>query len=177
MNKKRELRGLFHKYIDRKEKESRIVSYPSRNPYYGGGSNIGSSSFRGDFNGCIYFYEWSNINREPMKFFTIEGFSEFLRVSCIYLALYQKDMLKSLKWTYVTCKKGSKELIIRQSYIKLKEALEENNSSVSTNKGGENSIGFQALLPSGVDREPYAVSITRLPHLKEEFEPEGKWFG
>lgn len=177
MNKKRELRSLFHQYIDRKEKESRVVSYPNRNPYYGGGGNVNNPSFRGDFNGCIYFYEWSDITREPKKFYTIEGFSGFLRDSNIYLALYQKDILKALKWAYVACKKGSKELLIKQSYIKLKEALEEDNPSVSTSGGSESSIGFQALRPNGVDREPYVVGITRPPYMREAFEPEGRWFG
>lgn len=191
MNKKGELRLLFHKYIDRKEKEAK-QPYTSSNPFYGGGTMYnGGSGFRNDFSGTIYFYEWSDIFSEPKRYYTLEGFNNFLKGCGIYLAIWQKDVIKNLSHVYISCRKGSKELIIRQSFLKLKEALEDSDSSSAPpseppKKSDEHSIGFEASKPKGDSKEPYNVAITRVPTFTNKapkiiqqkvFEPEGRWFG
>lgn len=174
MNKKKDLRKLFHKYIERTENE-RFRSNAVTSPFYGGGDASRPSTFCSNFSGCIYFYEWSNTFSQPKRFYTMEGFKGFLRDSCIYLALYQEDIIKTLKYAYISCKKGTKELVIRQSYVKLCEVI--NSGNVDSNN--EHSIGYTAMKPSCVVNEPYVVGITRPPIILQEkhFEPEGRWFG
>jgi len=213
MNKKNELRSLFHKYINRKERESSIpyshnygynnnygtCGIPRTPPMY---NNPNTSSTtptrvmtRENFTSTIYFYEWSDITKEPRKFFMLDIFDNFLKTSGIYLALFQKDIIKNLKWCYITCKKGTKDLIIRSTYSSLSDALKE-----ESDKSQVHSIGFTAMKPSvGNDNEkkndePYQVAITRSPMVSNNgldngtvrtpkiisqkvFEPEGRWFG
>ena len=152
----KKLHKLFHDYLDRKSRES----VRSHTPYYCG---VGANS--GTFYGVIYFYEWSDVTRAPRKFFTIDMFDRFLKESGIYMALYEKDILRNLKWSYVTCKKGKKELIIRQSWQKLNDALclhnELSNAEEASDRAKElHSIGFTSSNPP-----------------LERGEPNGRWFG
>lgn len=119
MNKKGELRTLFHNYLDRKERESKTTSY-------GGGTK-----FTDNFKGVIYFYEWSDIEREPKCFVTMAYFNYFLQQCDITLLLYQRDVIETMNSVYITCKKGTKELIIRGSYNDLCKALKDSEQNVS----------------------------------------------
>jgi hypothetical protein len=122
MNKKGELRTLFHNYLDRKEKESKATnttSYSDR------------ARFVDNFRGVIYFYEWSDTKREPKCFVTMAYFSYFLQQSGITLLLYQRDVIETMNSVYVACKKGSKELLIRGSLEELRKALDDSEKSAS----------------------------------------------
>lgn len=117
MNKKGELRTLFHNYLDRKEKESKTTSYS------------GGERFVDHFKGVIYFYEWSDTKREPKCFVTMSYFNYFLQQSGITLLLYQRDVIETMNSVYVACKKGSKDLIIRGSLEELRKALEDSEKN------------------------------------------------
>jgi hypothetical protein len=117
MNKKGELRTLFHNYLDRKEKESKTTSYSDK------------ARFVDNFRGVIYFYEWSDTKREPKCFVTMAYFSYFLQQCGITLLLYQKDVIETMKSVYVACKKGTKELLIRGSLEELRKALEDSEKN------------------------------------------------
>lgn len=173
MNKKNELRELFHAYIDRKAKESRssyVTPYYNNNNY---NTNYLSNVSRESFSGTIYFYEWSNIFQEPRKYFTIDAFERFLNLSGIHISLYEKDIIKNMKWCYITCRKGCKDLVIRSSYGSLYDVIE--NKDKKEDKDNKNDKDEKK------DKEPYQVAITRpsTPKILSQkvFEPEGRWFG
>lgn len=181
MNKKKELRYLFQKYIDRKSKES-SASSNGINPFYNHANYVsqGVINIREHFSGTIYFYEWSDVSSEPRRYYTIDGFTEYLKSCGIYLALWQKDVIKNLRYSYITCKKGSKDLIIRNTYAKIIEASQKGDTSLdispSSDSNDGHSIGFESSRPFvNGEKEPYQVGITRPPHIKEVFEPQGRW--
>ena len=152
------LKTLFNNYLTRLSEEKNN-SYVHRNPYYGARPpmyqqqrlQFGSDD---DFKGVIYFYEWSNINNVPKKFFTLAAFESFLNTSHIFMAGYQKEIIKNLETPYIVCKHDSKDLIIKNNYDALKSAL----GDVEENK------------------EPYNVQVTRVPIQRPKMiEPEGRW--
>lgn len=141
LNKK--LKDLFNAYLERLEKE-RTTTTTYHSPFYPRYQSDDS-----DFQGVIYFYEWSDSNRAPRAYYTLKAFENFLNSSQIFLASYQKELIKNMHYSYIACKKGGKELIIKSSYEALKNALEEEK------KGSE-------------DSEPYNVAITRSPQYQGE---------
>jgi hypothetical protein len=75
------------------------------------------------FHGTIFFYEWSDITRIPIKYFSLSLFEKFLADCDLELEPWQRDMIPSLGDVYITCKANSKELLIRSSYDALKAAV------------------------------------------------------
>lgn len=157
INLNKELRGLFFKWLARLEYE-RTHRYPScghRPPSYT--PHQERINFGGDdeIEGCIYFYEWSNVTAIPRTFYTLKSFESFLDTSGIYIPSYQWELIRNIPNPYIACKKNSKDLVIKISWDALKDALEEDKAEVSSknpfhNKGSE-------------DSEPYQVGITRVP--------------
>ena len=76
-----------------------------------------------NYDGVIHFYEWSDINRAPTLFYKIGAFDSFLRRSSIFMPPYQKDVIKQLERAYITCRKGTHELLIRGSRPLLVDAV------------------------------------------------------
>ncbi len=143
LNKK--LKDLFNAYLERLEKERTTTTATTyHSPYY-----LRHQSDDGDFQGVIYFYEWSDSSRAPRAYYTLNAFENFLNSSQIFLASYQKELIKNMHYSYIACKNGGKELIIKSGYEALKNALEEEK------KGSE-------------DSEPYNVAITRSPQYQGE---------
>ena len=134
MNRKSELSHLFHKYLHRKSNEVK---------------NYASSSV---FTGNIFFYEWSNINNTPKRFYTLDAFTAFLASSGIHLHSWERDIINHLNCSYITCKKGSKDLLIKSSYPMLRDSLD----------------------------SPYDFSFTNgIPRViqSKTFDANGEWFG
>ena len=162
-NLSKQLKALFNQYLYGPKKSSVETRHESYTPPV---RNFG------EFTGIIYFYEWSDTNRAPRSFYSLEKFEEFLNQSGIYLKSYQREIIKCMHNPYIACKKGERDLIIKKSYEMLKNELtipspQPTPVSPSTFRGSE-------------DREPYNVAITRLPHMRHMetgFEPEGRWFG
>ena len=102
---------LFKEFI---EKQNSAVNnyYNSTSRYYGGCSYT------------VYFYEWSNINNRPRQFSSVEVFIKFLKDSGIHFTDYQEQRLRDGKWFYCSCKFGKSELILCETYMQLKERLE-----------------------------------------------------
>lgn len=154
------LKVLFHAYLNRLEREKRD-SYNYRPPSYGRQQSFNFAD-EYDFQGIIYFYEWSTVNRTPKTYYTLKAFENFLDRSGIYLAAYQKELIRNIHNPYIACKKGTKELIIKVSYESLKEALGEVNP-----KNPFGSTGAPSFIPptnkGSEDKEPYSVAITRPP--------------
>ena len=119
-NIKYRLDNIFRDYLIRKEKESHITIHYT----------TGSGHNNEHYEGVIYFYEWSDMNRTPITFFNLGAFEGFLRRSDIFLMPFQKDIIKNLERAYITCKKGKSEIMIRGTRPALLEALNNNGFSV-----------------------------------------------
>ena len=94
---------LFNQYLKRKEKERLTPSYVNYgccvNPSYRH-NNSWMQSDTENYDGVIYFYEWSDTNRAPQLFYNINAFDAFLRRSEIFMPPFQKDIIKQLDRAY-----------------------------------------------------------------------------
>ena len=122
------LESLFRQYLIRKEKETSIPVY---NYSHSGGycrQNEWLSNHE-TYDGVIYFYELSDINRAPQLFYNLGAFDSFLRKYAIYMPPFQKDIIRQLDRAYVTCKKGTHDLLIRATRPMLLDAVADSNAS------------------------------------------------
>ena len=127
-NLSNKLESLFRQYLIRKEKETSIPVY---NYSYSGGycrQNEWLNS-KERYDGVIYFYELSDLNRAPQLFYNIGAFDSFLRRYGIFMPPFQKDIIGQLDRAYITCKKGTHDLLIRATRPMLLEAVNENGAS------------------------------------------------
>ena len=140
MNRSKDLKSLFKAYMVRKEEESsKPYSYRTREYY--------NNTFQNkQFSGVIFFYEWSDITRSPLRYFSLSLFEKYLTDSNIELEPWQKDVINNLGEVFITCKPGKKELLIRNSYDGLK-------SSMAREKSNDYSFPPALCLP-----QPEAVS-------------------
>ena len=161
-NLNKQLRELFHAYLERINKPAVHVHRETyREP----------NLFSQDFSGILYFYEWSDVTRQPKTFYTLEKFEDFLEQSNICILGYQREILKNMRNPYVTCRKGTKELIIKVSYDALKSAVNLESSSMTSRPPFSN---FMAQ--GSEDKVPYQVAVTRPPIQRPPmYEPEGRW--
>lgn len=161
-NISKQLKPLFNAYLKRlaDEKYRPTVRHQNfRQP----------SLFDNEFKGVIYFYEWSDVSRTPKSFYTLEKFEEFLDSCGIYMLGYQREILKNMRNPYVTCKKGTKELLIKVTYEALKAAV-----NIPITPSTSTRPNFMAM--GSEDREPYQVAVTRPPIQRPPmYEPEGRW--
>jgi hypothetical protein len=188
-NLNKELKKIFFTTLKRKAEEA---SKP-RAPMYLGGTvppvthrptTYQPNLFSGqtDSIGCIYFYEWSDTTRNPKTYYTLKAFENFLNDCHIYLASWQREVLSHMKHPYVACKKGERDIVIKNSYMELSKAIEEGSKAAITvpftpSKSQESKAPF-TVGGGSEDREPYNVAITRPPsmrHMEPVFEPDGRW--
>lgn len=191
-NLNKELRKIFFATLKRKAEEGTRRTSPT----YGGGGYCGGMMppvthrpttyqpnlfSQTDSIGCIYFYEWSDTTRTPKTYYTLKAFESFLNDCHIYLVSWQREVLSHMKHPYVACKKGERDIIIKNSYTELTKAIEEGSGKKSENPFTHiPSTASTATNRGGEDVEPYSVAITRPPsmrHMEPVFEPEGRWFG
>lgn len=117
------LEYLFRQYLIRKEKEKTTVRVYS----YSAGDNDWINR-NDNYGGVIYFYEWSDVNSCPKMFYNLGAFDSFLRRCGIFMAPYQKDLVKNLERAYITCKKGTHDLLIRGTRALLVDAANDVNA-------------------------------------------------
>lgn len=160
-NLNKQLKTLFNQYLYGSKKSSVETRRESYTPPM--------RDFN-DFTGIIYFYEWSDANRTPKSFYTLDKFEDFLNKSGIYLKSYQREIIKCMHNPYIACKKGERDLIIKKSYELLKSELGMSSPpptpvSPSTYRGGSE------------DKTPYNVAITRPPIQRPQtvFEPDSRY--
>ena len=72
----------------------------------------------------LYFYEWSDICREPLVFNYYPYLYRFLDECGILLNADDNAKVRSCNTMYVVCKHNSKDLIIARSYNELREQYE-----------------------------------------------------
>jgi len=135
-NLSNKLEVLFRQYLIRKEKERTVpVTYShSGGHHYNNWMNQDTEKY----DGVIYFYEWSDPDRVPQLFYNLNAFDAFLRRSEIFMPPFQKDIIRQLDRAYVTCKKGTHDLLIRGGLGMLREALgKEDSKGVDINTAGQ----------------------------------------
>ena len=151
-NRNKDLSRLFKEYILRSAKE-KSTSYSGSNNGYGY-SPLGC---RGRFNGgmalgnginhsigIVYFYEWSDSSNLPKTFFTIDAFSKFLLSVCgITLQGYEREIIEAVHVAYISCKHGSKQLIIKKDFKALNEELAKSKPKVAAPIGAPKIINMQ----------------------------------
>lgn len=111
INLRDRLSKLFKEFLD---KQNSVVSgyYNSTTRYYGGCGYT------------VYFYEWSNINNRPRQFSSSEIFIRYLEDCGIEYTDYQLGRIKEGKWFYASCVPGKNQLLLCDTYIQLRERLE-----------------------------------------------------
>ena len=126
MNRSKDLKKLFKTYMARKEEESRRpVNY-----HYGRSQQYYNETFQGTetFHGVIFFYEWSDVTRQPIRYFSLPLFEKFLTESNLELEPWQRDVILNLQQVYITCSPGEKLLLVRSSYDALKATVARGNN-------------------------------------------------
>lgn len=152
MNRSKDLRDLFRQSLINERK--RPTTYHS--PYYG--NRLPSQYREGEIQFSkeirIYFYEWSDVSRQPRCFYQLEAFENFLKSSGIYIQLYQREIIKNLGTTYATCYTGTKNLNLRGSYKNLLNSMKEHEAS--------------KLLSNMTNKTPKVLQCA-------VYEPDGRW--
>lgn len=119
---------------DRKEREAREAKWKLEHPIldkytYMSEWNYETYSWIGDYINTR-FYEWSDINREPMFFSHSIAFYKFLDKCKLNLTEEDNNKIK-LGGCYITCVPGSHNLIVGKSYEELKSRF---HMAVNLNK-------------------------------------------
>jgi len=135
MNRSKDLRDLFRQSLINERKQPTTTTY--RSPYYGDSYPSGvhriPSYCEGEIQFSkeirIYFYEWSDVKRQPRCFYQLEAFENFLKSSGIYMQLYQREIIRNLGTVYVACYTGTKNLNFRASYNNLLESMKKHDAS------------------------------------------------
>lgn len=100
----------FKSYIKEKKSRAFTTSYGYRSSDYT----------------SIYFYPWSKVVGNAATYFsTIDKFVSQMEEWGIEVSKVQKELLKKNNISYCVCKPNCKELLIRDKYIELRNALEE----------------------------------------------------
>lgn len=73
-------------------------------------------------NRTVYFYEFSDLTKHPLKFSKVSHFIDWAKEHKIYLSSYTERQLRENEVNYATCYRGSATLMIRASYELLKVA-------------------------------------------------------
>jgi hypothetical protein len=102
-------------------------------------------------------------------FYTIGAFDNFLKSSGIFIQEYQKDVIKKLSRAYITCKKGTHELLIRGERLYLADALKDSDSSSVDSK-----TATEAVLNTVPAVSPASNFINRRPPMYNDTE---QWYG
>ncbi len=158
MNRSKDLRKLFKTYMARKEEESkRPVNY-----HYGRSQEYYNEAFRDKqtFHGVIFFYEWSDITRDPIRYFSIPLFEKFLAESELVLEAWQRDVILNLQQVFITCRPGTRELVVRSTYDGLKLAIVRSEDSYS--------FPTQLSLPFGPDENTREI-MRMSPMYREQY--------
>ena len=142
-NKRNLLCGIMDSYLNPPSKT--VVMYP---PVCIGATN------KCCLKGTIRFFEWSDLYRTPILFYTFESFLRFLHNSSITISDFDRNLILSTYNPYITCERNRARLIIRNNSADLKLALDKassNGSSVATTNVSHNvirGINGNIVLPS-----------------------------
>ena len=69
----------------------------------------------------VLFYEWSDVNRQPISFLNNDDFLVFCNQSNINVSKKNYNFLNENDTVYSTCKNGKNELIMRGDYRNIRK--------------------------------------------------------
>ena len=69
----------------------------------------------------VLFYEWSDVNRQPISFLNNDDFIVFCNQSNINVSKKNYNFLNENDTVYSTCKNGKNELIMSGDYRNLRK--------------------------------------------------------
>ena len=69
----------------------------------------------------VLFYEWSDVNRQPISFLNNDDFLVFCNQSNINVSKKNYNLLNENDTVYSTCKNGKNELIMSGDYRNLRK--------------------------------------------------------
>ena len=145
----------------------------NRNPFYRG---IPSGCGREYLKGVLRFYEWSDLYRAPVLFYTLEDFIVFLRRSNIAISDIERNLILSTHNPFVTCEEGKAKLIIRASSADLKLALDiAKKCSLDNNDKNKDKGGFVLPGIKNLGTEPNGNNA-KTPIKPYSGEYVGEWF-
>ena len=81
----------------------------------------------GTGNPKVVFFEWSDINNQPLGFLTVEDFKNFCCNSGIKITSNNNLYLNYISTVYAICKKGKSELIVSHTLKGLKKNFNKHN--------------------------------------------------
>ena len=143
------------------------------NPFYRGIPSGCSSEY---LKGVFRFYEWSDLYRAPVLFYTLEDFIVFLRRSNIAISDIERNLILSTHNPFVTCEEGKAKLIIRASSADLKLALDvAKKCSLDNNDKNKDKGGFvlQGIKNLGTETNGNNAKTPIKPYSGEYV---GEWF-
>lgn len=73
----------------------------------------------------IHFYEWSNVDSQPIVFERYTRLYQFLDNCGLFIEQKDNEMIKPLASCFISCKPNSKELIVCATYDELKRKMHE----------------------------------------------------
>lgn len=72
----------------------------------------------------IKFYEWSDVNRLPITFYSVNAFEVYLANCKIPFLGYERDVIERMLYTpHVACRPDGKGLMICSSWVQLSHVL------------------------------------------------------
>ena len=126
--------------------------------------------------GVLRFYEWSDLYRAPVLFYTLEDFIVFLRRSNIAISDIERNLILSTHNPFVTCEEGKAKLIIRASSADLKLALDiAKKCSLDNNDKNKDNGGFVLPGIKNLGTEPNGNNA-KTPIKPYSGEYVGEWF-
>ena len=145
----------------------------TRNPFYRG---LPSSCGMDYLKGVLRFYEWSDLYRAPVLFYTLEDFIVFLRRSNIAISDIERNLILQTHNPFVTCEEGKAKLIIRASSADLKLALDiAKKCSLDNNDKNNDKGGFVLPGIKNLGTEPNGNNA-KTPIKPYSGEYVGEWF-
>ena len=132
-NKALSLLDDFKKHLEEK-KSTRIYNTSCFNSAYKERTN----------DRTIYFYEFSDLKRLPLKFSKVSDFMDWAKKHSVYLSSYTETQLRDHETSYCTCFRNSSSVMIRSSYELLKMSqknLDDSNKQYHIGNLGEGLYG------------------------------------
>ena len=124
----------------------------------------------------LRFYEWSDLYRAPVLFYTLEDFIVFLRRSNIAISDIERNLILQTHNPFVTCEEGKAKLIIRASSADLKLALDiAKKCSLDNNDKNKDKGGFVLPGIKNLGTEPNGNNA-KTPLKPYSGEYVGEWF-
>ena len=121
---------------ERKERERKAEEWKQKHPNmhkYTYASHYNYENFNYEYGSyCkIHFYEWSNVDNAPIIFDRYPKLYNFLDECGLFIKEIDNDKIKPIASCYISCKPGSKELIVCTTYDELRRKMHEAQTLVN----------------------------------------------